>query len=104
MKPIRGSEAFLEAALEIFEHKSVQGNVERLCCIVIKEISNPMELYWKVEENILLAACFNDSPRDAFIMETEGHTSEQNQEHRVWAMLWMHEIYDEALLWKDEYE
>ena len=96
-KPIRGSEVFWEAALEIFEEK------ERFCCHAIAK-ARGIELhnYAEVDENKIFTLLFK--PVDPYCTSSWMGNAEdiygdaEGREHRVWAMLFMEQI------WKDEHE
>ena len=96
-EPIRGSEVFWEAALDLFEEK------EAFCCNAIGEIrqSNPA-LYEELSENKVFAFLFRpEKPYSSYCwMCRRGnrYQDDKDREHRVWAMLFMEQI------WRDEYE
>lgn len=78
-KPIRGAELFWEAALDLFEHEWSG------CCMAINSdyFSDEKQLFVKLfQDNI-----------NAYWMDSPEHTNKQNREHRVWAMLFMEQIY-----------
>ena len=88
MKPIKGSEVFWNSAIDLFEKKSrfVEG-----CCFTM---SNYTKLYMSEQRDMF--RYFFDDNNGVYWMESPEHTNEQDREHRVWAMLFMEQI------WKDE--